>query len=89
MEKTIWPQYSNKNTVEISGIPNSIPDDYFENTVVSICEESRVEIDPRDIEGCHRVPLSRNSRGQDKRRIVNFFQPKALGYLIERRKADK
>ena len=58
--------------MEISGIPNSIPDQDLENTVISICKDSGVEIDPKDIEGCHRHPLSRNSRGQDKRVIVKF-----------------
>ena len=60
-------QYSCRNNVEISGIPNSIPDKDLKNTAISICKDSGVEIDPDNIEGCHRLPLSRNSRGQDKR----------------------
>ena len=67
-----WEQYSCRKNVEISGIPNTIPDNDLENTVISICRDSGVEIDPKDIEGCHRLPLSRNSRGQDKRVIVKF-----------------
>ena len=59
-------QYSRRNNVEISGIPNTIPDNDLENTVISICRDTGVEIDPKDIEVCHRLPLSRNSRGQDK-----------------------
>ena len=51
-------QYSCRNNVEISGIPNTISDNDLENTVWSICRDSRVEIDPKDIEGCHRLPLS-------------------------------
>ena len=47
----------------ITGIPNSIPDDDLENTVIGICKDSGVKIDPKDIEGCHSLPLSRNSRG--------------------------
>ena len=56
-------QYSHRNNIEILGIPNRIPDEDLENTIISICKDSGVEIDPKDIEGCHRLPLSRNSRG--------------------------
>ena len=71
-------QYSCRNNIEISGIPIRIPDEDLENTIISICKDSGVEIDPKDIEGCHRLPLSRNSRGQDKRVIVKFVNQKHL-----------
>ena len=74
-------QYSCKNNIEILGIPNSISDDALENTVVSICKDSGVETDPKDIEGCHRLPFPTNSRAQDKRVIVKFVNwkhPEAL-----------
>ena len=35
-------QYSRRNNVEISRIPNSIPDKDLENTVTSICKDSGV-----------------------------------------------
>ena len=63
-------QCSCRNNMEISGIPNSIPGKDLENTVIRICNDSGVEIDQKDIEGCHRLPLSRNSSRQDKRVIV-------------------
>ena len=50
-------QYSRTNNVEISGIPNSIPDKDLENTEIRISKDYRVEIDLKDIEGCHRFPL--------------------------------
>ena len=56
-----------KLTSELSGIPNSICDKDLENTVVNICMESGIDMDARDIEGCHQLPLSRNSRGHNKR----------------------
>ena len=40
-------------------------DEDLKNTK-SICKDSGVGIDTKDIEGCHRLPISRNSRGQDK-----------------------
>ena len=55
-------QYSRRKKVETSAIPNTIPDNLLQNIVISICRDSGVEIDPKDIRGCHRVPLSRNSR---------------------------
>ena len=69
-------QYSRRNNVELSGIPNSISDEDLENTVINICKESGIDVNGRDIEGCHRLPLSRNSRGHDKRVIVKFVNQK-------------
>ena len=79
-------QYSRRNNVEISGIPNKIPDEDLENTIISICKDSGVEIDPKDIEGCHRLPLPRNSRGQDKRMIVKFVNRKHSEVLLRDKK---
>ena len=67
-------QYSRRSNVEISGKQNTIRDNDLENTVISICRDSGVEIDPKDIEGCHRLPFSTNSRGQDKRVIFKFVK---------------
>ena len=72
--------------MEISVIPNTIPDNDPENTVISICRDSGVEIEPKDIEGCHRLPLSRNSRGQDKRVIVKFVNRKHSEALLRDKK---
>ena len=47
-----------------------------DNTVINICKESGIDVDARDIEGCHRLPLSRNRRAHDKRVIVNFVNRK-------------
>ena len=79
-------QYSCRNNIEISGIPIRIPDEDLENTIISICKDSGVEIDPKDIEGCHRLPLSRNSRGQDKRVIVKFVNRKHSKALLRDKK---
>ena len=42
-------QYSRSNNVELSGIPNSICDEDLENTVITICKESGIDVDARDI----------------------------------------
>ena len=80
-KQTKGEQYSRRNNVEISRIPNTIPDNDLENTVIRICRDSAVEIDPKDIEACHRLPLSRNSIGQDKRVIVKFVNRKHI-YIL-------
>ena len=79
-------QYSRRNNVELSGIPNSICDEDLENTVINICKESGIDVDARDIEGCHRLPLSRNSRGHDKRVIVKFVNRKYAEALLKDKK---
>ena len=40
----------------------------------------------RDIEGCHQLPLSRNSRGHDKRVIVKFVNRKYAEALLKDKK---
>ena len=65
---------------------NSISDKDLENTVISICRDSGVEIDPKDIKGCLRLPLSRNSRGQDKGVIVEFVNQKQSIALLRDQK---
>ena len=40
----------------------------------------------RDIEGCHPLPLSRNSRGYDKRVIVKFFNRKYAEAMLKDKK---
>ena len=79
-------QYSRRNNVELSGIPNSICDEDLENTVINICKESGINVDARDIEGCHQLPLSRNSRGHDKRVIVKFFNRKYAEAMLKDKK---
>ena len=79
-------QYSHRNNIEISGIPNRIRDEDLENKIISICKDSGAEIDPKDVEGCHRLPFSRNSRRQDKRVIHKFVNRKHLETLLRDKK---
>ena len=79
-------QYSQRSNVELSGIPNSICDEDLENTVINISKESRINMDTRDIEGCHRLPLSRNSTGHDKKVIVKFVNRKYAEALLKDKK---
>ena len=70
----------------LSGIPNKIFDEDLENTVINICKMSGIDVDTRDIEVCHQLPLSRNSRGHDKRVIVKFVNRKYAEALLKAKK---
>ena len=69
-------QYSRRNNVEISGIPHEILDNNLEDQVIDIYKDAGIEIGHMDIEGCHRLPLSRNNAGGTKRVIVKFVNRK-------------
>ena len=59
-------QYSRRNNIELSGIPNDIPEDNLEKVVIDICHDFDVEIEPKDIDGCHRLPASRYGKDSNK-----------------------
>ena len=69
-------KYSRRNNVEISGIPHEILDNTLEDKVIDICKDAGIEIGHMDIEGCHWLPLSRNSAGGTKGVIVKFVNRK-------------
>ena len=80
-------QYSRRNNVEFSNIPNDIPDNQLEDKVIKICRESGVEVNQNDIEGCHRLPASRYSRSDNKRVIVKFLNRKHSESLLFKKKS--
>ena len=69
-------QYSRRNNVEISGIPHEILDNNLEDKVIDICKDTGIKIRHMNIEGCHRLPVSRNNAGGTKRVIVKFVNRK-------------
>ena len=42
-------QYSRSNDIDLSGIPNDIPESNLEKVVIDICHDSGLEIEPKDI----------------------------------------
>ena len=74
------------NNVELSRILNSILDEDFENTVIKICKKSEIDVEARDIEGCHQLPVSTNSGSHDKRVIVKFVNRKKVEALLKKNK---
>ena len=64
-------QYGRCNNGEISGISDDILDEDLEENM-KICQDSNINMSPMDIEGCHRLPLGRNSTNTLKQVIVKF-----------------
>ena len=54
-------QYGCCSNIEISGIPDNIPDQILEGKVVDILNEISVNVSPKDNEACHCVGVSKNS----------------------------
>ena len=79
-------QYNRGNNVEISGISNEVSDQNLEQTVIGICKDFRIEVNPLDIEGCHRLPLGRNATNTTKRVIVKFVNRKHSEAMLQRKK---
>lgn len=47
--------------MEISTILIKVLDQTFNQTLIRICKDSGIDINPLDIEDCHRLTLGRNS----------------------------
>ena len=73
--------------MEFSNNPNDIPDNQLESKIIQICRESGVEVDHNHIVGCHRLPVSRYSRGDNKTVIVKFINQKYSETLLYKRKS--
>ena len=80
-------QHSPRNNIELSGIRNDIPEDNLEKVVIDICHDSDLGIEPKDIEGCHRLPDSRYSRDYNKRVIVKFVNRKHPEAMLRNKKS--
>ena len=72
-------QYSRRECLEILGIPDSIPNNNLEETVLKIFNETGVTVNSRDVEACHRLNQKANlekviiklSRRKDVARVIN------------------
>ena len=78
-------QYNRRNNVKISGISNEVADQNLEQTVIRICKDSGIDVNPLDIEGCHRLPLGRNATNT-KRVIVKFVNRKHSEVMLQHKK---
>ena len=53
-------KYGRRINIELSGITSQIPDHDLEENI-KICKDLDINISNMDIEGCHRLPLGRNT----------------------------
>ena len=78
-------QYNRCNNVKISGISSEVSDQNLEQTVIGICKDSRIDINPLAIEGCYRL-LGRNATNTTKRVIVKFVNRKHSRVMLQHKK---
>ena len=53
-------QYTQRNNIEIQGIPATVKDEHLENKVIDIFRFLKINIDPSDTEDCHRLGNSKS-----------------------------
>ena len=80
-------QYNRMNHVEISGISIDVLDNDLEEKVIEICKDSDIVITSSDIEGCHSLPLGRNSTRDNNRVIVKFVKRKHSELMLSLKKS--
>ena len=76
-------QYSRRNNPEFVGIPSNISQEDLEDNIIQILKSIAVDVQPEDIEPCHRLDYVKNeSKNNPKRTIVKFLNRKnsKLGY---------
>ena len=76
-------QYGRRNNVVFSGIPENVPDNNLESTVISVLLDIDVQVEPRDIEECHRIgkPTSKTQKT-----IVRFVNRKNCEKVLANKK---
>ena len=57
LERQCWAneQYSRRECLEISGVPESVSDKDLEGKVLNLFQKIDIEVHPDNIEGCHWV----------------------------------
>lgn len=80
-------QYTRRNNIEISGIPNSVKDKDLEGKCIDIFSSVDIDVKPEEIEACHRLP-SRNAN-KDKNVIVRFVNRKVIEKACSKESRNK
>ena len=76
-------QYSKRNNLVVSGIPDSAQDSELESTVTSIVSDTDVNVESREVEECHRIGKSNNG---SKKTIIRFVNRKFCKKALLNRK---
>ena len=64
-------QYGRRNNVVFSGIPENVPDNNLESTVISVLSDIDVQLEPSDIEASHRIGKPTSKKQKTIVRFVN------------------
>ena len=78
-------QYSRRECLEISGIPESIPNNNLEETVLKIISETGVSVNSRDVEACYRL----NQKAKPKKVIIKLSKRKDGARVMKNKKKLK
>ena len=75
-------QYYRRECLEISGIPDSISNNNFEETLLKIFNENGVTVNSRDVEACHRL----NQKANLKKVIIKLSKRKDVARAMNNKK---
>ena len=85
LERQIWgnSQYSTRECLELSGVPETIENKDLDGTVLDIFKKLNVMVDPSNVEDCHWI---KSSKGP-KQVVVKLFRRKDANkmYLSKKR----
>ena len=86
LERKCWEneQYSRRECIEISGIPQSIEQIDLERTVLKVFDKIDAPVDPQNIEACHR--LKSDDNGRSNKVIVKFSKRKDMARIMNKKK---
>ena len=89
LERKCWEneQYSRRECIEISGIPQSIEQIDLERTLLNVFDKIDAPVDPQNIEACHR--LKSDDNGRSNKVIVKFSKRKDMVWIMNKKKSLK
>ena len=73
-------QYTERNNIEIHGIPATVSDDHLEDKVLDICKAMNLNAEKSDIEGCYRI-----DKGNPKTTILWFVNRKFCNLILDKK----
>ena len=80
-------QYTRRNNLEISGVPNDVKDSDLEQKCIDILDIVNINVTSNDIEAVHRLPS--RSRNSPKPVIIKFVNRKNVEKCCKRDSKDK
>ena len=89
LERKCWEkkQYSRREYIEISGIPQSIEQIDLQKIVLNNLYKIDVPVDSQNVEACHR--LKSNDNGRSNKVIAKFVKRKDMVRVINKKKSLK